>query len=726
MAAADPPLVSVVLAVHDDARYIRVAVESVLRQTLAELELIVIDDASTDSTPTLLAAVSDPRLIVLANDERLGLAASLDRGFERARARYAARLDADDVAFPERLELQLARIRAEPRVAVVGTAVLDLDEARRPGRLHHMPSGATAVRWHALFGAPFFHPTVLVDRELLEAHGLRYDPAYLESEDYDLWTRVLAVADGDNLAQPLVLKRVHEGQASKRRRDLQASFQRRVSLREIARVAPELPTEDAELAWALGSGRGVPTGSGKRAAGAYLELLRRFERRHGVDSTVRRAAARALARASGPSRLRALALAPALPARIAGERSRRRQDTCAAHARTRSWLAELSIPPDPVRVTVVSPEPTPYRAPLFDRIASRPEVDLTVIYAARTVAGRTWSVDLGHPAVFLHGVPLPGARRLLHHDYPLTPGILRALHDARPDVVVVSGWSTFASQAALAWCRARGVPDLLLVESHDVGPRAGWRRAVKGVVVPRLVRGAAGALVVGTLARDSVVARGAPPERVRIFANTVDVPAWEERAGRLAGRRDELRAALGRSERDVIVLSVARLAPEKGLDTLVRAVAETGDARVALVVAGGGPQGPGLTRLAQELGVRLLLAGDLPEQSLAEAYVAADVFALLSLHEPWGVVVNEAAASGLPLLLSERVGAAHDLLRDGDNGALVPAGDVTAAAAALRALAADPGERVRMGARSRKLARSWGYNPSVESFVAAVRKATAR
>jgi glycosyltransferase involved in cell wall biosynthesis len=98
----------------------------------------------------------------------------------------------------------------------------------------------------------------------------------------------------------------------------------------------------------------------------------------------------------------------------------------------------------------------------------------------------------------------------------------------------------------------------------------------------------------------------------------------------------------------------------------------------------------------------------------------------VSRHEPWGVVVNEAAASGLPLVLSDRVGAAHDLLVDGENGFVVPADDVDATAAALKRLADDPELRRSMGTRSRELVRGWGYEPSVESFVAAVREATSR
>ena len=342
------------------------------------------------------------------------------------------------------------------------------------------------------------------------------------------------------------------------------------------------------------------------------------------------------------------------------------------------------------RIVFVSPEPTPYRAPLLDRVASLDEIDLTVIYAARTVAGRTWDVELHHQAVFLEGMTVPGLRSPLRHDYPVTPGIFRALGRAAPDCVVVSGWSTFASQAAVAWCRARSVPYILLVESHDSGPRPGWRRAVKGTVVPPIVKGASSVLVVGSLARESVIELGAAPERVRVFANTVDVAAWGESVDRLAARRPELRAALGVSPDDVAVLFVGRLVREKALDTTVRAVAEAHDPRLALVLVGEGPEHARLEALAAELDVRATLAGARPWSQLVEAYAACDVFCLLSEHEPWGVVVNEAAACGLPLVLSDRVGAAHDLLRDGENGVLVPAGDVRAAARRDRASRSRP------------------------------------
>jgi glycosyltransferase involved in cell wall biosynthesis len=680
---APVPLVTVLLATHNDARYLGAAIDSVLRQTIRDLELLVVDDASSDNTENVLEVLSDPRLRVIRNDEQQGLAASLNRGLDIAGGRFVARLDADDVALPDRLERQVERMEAAG-AAVLGTAVRDIDGRGRAGRLHRMPVAARAVRWHALFSSPFFHPTVLVDRRVLERHDLRYDTSFLESEDYDLWTRLLATgAEGGNLAEPFVLKRVHGQQASLRRADVQRSFQRRVALREIARVAPGV---HGEAAWAFAIG----VSRHPDAVQAYRELLQAFESTSGADAEVRRAAARRLARAGS--------FAPA--ARLAAARVRTRRVT---------------------RVVVVSPEPTPYRSPLFDAIARRNDVELTVVYAAPTVVGRRWRVEPRHRAVYLHGVAIPGLRSVFRHDFPVTPGIAEALGAAKPDVVVVSGWSTFAAQAALAWCHLRDVPYVLLVESHDVGPRSTWRRLVKDAVVPPIVRGAAGWLAVGTLASESLVARGAAPERVRIFANTIDVDAWVARAEALASRRAALRAEIGAGEQDLVVLSVGRLVDEKGFTTLLDATSRLNNEGIVVAIAGSGPQAQLLEGKADEMRLRLL--GELDEERLAEAYVGADVFALLSTHEPWGVVVNEAAASALPLVLSDRVGAARDLLRDGENGFLVPADDAEAAAGAFRSLL-DPDERRRAGARSRELVRRWGYGESVEAFVAAVREAT--
>jgi glycosyltransferase involved in cell wall biosynthesis len=733
------PLVSVLVAVHDGEPYVRTALLSVLRQTVDDLELLVVDDCSTDRTADTLAALDDPRIRVLRNEEQLGLAGSLNRALDEARGRYVARMDADDAAFPHWLQSTLQLLETRPGLGLVGAGVLDIDADGRPLALHLHDAGSAAMRWRALFSAPVFHDTVVVRRDVLDEHGLRYDTSYGESEDYDLWTRVLDVSDGDCVEAPLVLHRLHEGQSSARHGPLQRTLAEQVSLGRIAALAPELSERDATLARQVWLGAKLARGDIDDGIAAFAGLVRRLEAEHPAPAeelaVVRESAARSLARLGGRSAgaggIRALReavrLDPLFPAHATARRARMRSLARTASRDAVNLLRALEAAPEapPIRVAAVFPEPTPYRAPLLDRVAALPEVDLTVLYAARTVAGRTWRVQPRHRAVFLRGLRVPGAERVFHHDYPVTPGIASALNEARPDVVVVSGWSTFAAQGAIAWCRVRGVPYVLVVESHDEGPRPGWRRRVKGTVVPRVVANASGVLVTGTLARNSMVARGARAERVRIFANTIDVEEFAAAAQRLAPSQAEARAALGAEPDDLVVLSVARLAPEKGLDVLVRAVAEADDARVLLVLAGVGPERGRLEQLACELGVRLALAGDVEWERVVELYAAADVFALLSEREPWAVVVNEAAACGLPLVLSDRVGAAHDLLRDGENGRLVAAGDVAAAAAALRELAASSDLRRAQGARSRELARDWGYGPSVEGFVEAVREAAA-
>jgi glycosyltransferase involved in cell wall biosynthesis len=275
------PLVSALIAVHNDAAHIRIAIDSVLNQTFNELELIVVDDASTDETPALLDGAT-----VVRNDAQLGLAGSLNRGLEHISGRYVARLDSDDIARPEWVARLVARIRAEPRPAVVGTGIVELVDGRE-GATHHLPAGPAPVRWHALFSSPFFHSTVLIDKQVLDEHGLRYDTRFGESEDYDLWTRLLQVADGVNLPEALVLRRMHPAQAQARRGDLQRSFQREIALREIRRLAPAV---DADRAWRVGARRRAPFGSRRE----FLKLLAAFEGAHGRNWDVRKAALRAL------------------------------------------------------------------------------------------------------------------------------------------------------------------------------------------------------------------------------------------------------------------------------------------------------------------------------------------------------------------------------------------------------------------------------------------------
>ena len=178
------------------------------------------------------------------------------------------------------------------------------------------------------------------------------------------------------------------------------------------------------------------------------------------------------------------------------------------------------------------------------------------------------------------------------------------------------------------------------------------------------------------------------------------------------------------------MLSVARLAPEKGHDTLIAAAALLADPRVVVLLAGGGPERERLEALAAELGARLVVLPELSWERIVERYAIADVFALLSRHEPWGVAVNEAAACGLPLVLSDRVGAAFDLLEDGSERRARPRrrSRMRRPTRSRRSSPTRSGASAA-GAASRELMRGWGYEPSIENLVsgrAARRRASGR
>src|SRR5438128_1738567 len=141
--------VTVLMSVRNGERFVARAVRSILRQTLRDFEFIVIDDGSTDGTSDILARFDDRRMRIIRHEDARGLAFSLQRGVLEARGRYVARLDADDVAAPDRLVRQVAVLSASPSLGMLGTSALTIDEQDRFGPLLEMPRGPLSVRWNA-------------------------------------------------------------------------------------------------------------------------------------------------------------------------------------------------------------------------------------------------------------------------------------------------------------------------------------------------------------------------------------------------------------------------------------------------------------------------------------------------------------------------------------------------------------------------------------------------
>lgn len=206
------PRVSVVMGVYNGERWLHEAVDSVLGQTLDDFELIVIDDGSTDSTAEILEAYRDPRLRV-TRQPQAGLTVSLNRLARQASAPLVARLDADDVALPERFARQVAFLDAHPEVGLLGTGCHDVDPAGRALRTYRPPEGDSEIRRALIRRNPFVHSSVMARRDALERAGF-YDETLPVAQDYDLWVRLSRVTRMANLPEPLVLRRFTPGMIS--------------------------------------------------------------------------------------------------------------------------------------------------------------------------------------------------------------------------------------------------------------------------------------------------------------------------------------------------------------------------------------------------------------------------------------------------------------------------------------------------------------------------------
>ena len=203
------------MCVRDAQRFVAQAVESILGQTLRELELVVVDDASSDGSPDILAdfARRDARIRVFRSDTRLGLAAASNLAGERARAPLVARLDSDDIAAPDRLERQAKYLAEHERVAVVGGAAVVIDDAGNSYHLLRPPVDDAAIRAELLRHNCIIHPAVMLRREAVRSAG-GYRARFALSDDYDLWLRLAERHRLANLPDVLVRYRVHPEQVS--------------------------------------------------------------------------------------------------------------------------------------------------------------------------------------------------------------------------------------------------------------------------------------------------------------------------------------------------------------------------------------------------------------------------------------------------------------------------------------------------------------------------------
>jgi glycosyltransferase involved in cell wall biosynthesis len=230
------PAVSFIMPVHNNKAFIARALSSALGQSESDIEVIIIDDASTDATLSEVERFeTDRRIIVIEKKTRVGVATARNVGLATATAEFIAFLDADDVAAPERVAKQLDIFRRYPTVGIVGSTAVIVNEREQRLRTWHRPIGSSEIAWEALFTSPFVLSSVTVRRDAV-GDALRFDDAYPVAEDYELVSRLLKRTNGLNVNRPLCLYRTHQTQTTRARRDQQLAEHLEIAIRSLEEI----------------------------------------------------------------------------------------------------------------------------------------------------------------------------------------------------------------------------------------------------------------------------------------------------------------------------------------------------------------------------------------------------------------------------------------------------------------------------------------------------------
>lgn len=373
-----------------------------------------------------------------------------------------------------------------------------------------------------------------------------------------------------------------------------------------------------------------------------------------------------------------------------------------------------------LRVGILTTHPIQYQVPWFRALAAQPGIELEVLYCMLPDAQQQGS---GFGVAFQWDVPLLGGyqHRVLDNRSTQpsvttffgcdTPGIDKIVRDGQWDAFIVNGWVAKSCLQLLAACRRHGVPCIVRGESNAIRPRAGWKRALHRLLLKQY----AAYLAIGTQSRQFYLNNGVPPEHIFTAPYCVENErfAFPDRQPRREGPFTFLFSGkLIDKKRPLDVL--------QALATLVRS---TGPGAVRLLIAGDGELRSECEALVAQHGLPVEFLGFLNQSRIAQAYRDSDALVLPSDHgETWGLVVNEAMASGLPAIVSDQVGCHPDLIQEGLTGHTFPCGDTGALADRMQRLAQAPDAAFRMGQSAcQRVNDRYSYQQVVEGTLAALR-----
>lgn len=370
----------------------------------------------------------------------------------------------------------------------------------------------------------------------------------------------------------------------------------------------------------------------------------------------------------------------------------------------------------PLRLCILTDIISPYRIPVFNALASFGGVDLQVLFLRETEQRRSWAVDLGKlqfQYTVLSGFEVPLGGR----DWCINWGVRKYLAHNRFDVIFCGGYNHLAAFTALFQAKRVGAKFVLWCESNerDERPRWRWIHYLKKVFIDRCDA----FLVPGIASAEYLQGFGVSDDLIFTAPNAVDNDHFQQHSKVTKEYLSQMKLQKGYP--DTLLLYVGRLDRSKGIFDLVRCFENLPEKdEVGLIIVGDGPMGAELKQYCRERGLKnVYLEGFVQQDELPNYYGLADVFVFPSYSDPWGLVVNEAMACALPIVSSDAPGVTDDLVRDGFNGFVYPAGDQQRLLDCIERLIRDPGLREKMGKTSKEIIQQYSPEKCANGFVEA-------
>jgi glycosyltransferase involved in cell wall biosynthesis len=223
------------MPVFNGERYIAQSVESILNQSYKNIELIVVNDGSIDRTLEILQQYKEINVI---NQENQGTASAINNGIKISNGEFIARIDSDDIAFPIRIEKQVRYLRDHPDVGLLGSGAIIIDIKNRKFGYQKVPLTDSEIRWASLFKSPFIHPSIMFRREIIEGMPTLYDAKFLNSQDYDLWVRLIEKTKTANIREPLLYYRIHSKNTTLNQREMMLINSNTISIKAFENFLP--------------------------------------------------------------------------------------------------------------------------------------------------------------------------------------------------------------------------------------------------------------------------------------------------------------------------------------------------------------------------------------------------------------------------------------------------------------------------------------------------------